>query len=130
MAVCNVAPYRPKFDLSAFVQGLMDDADSVTLPELVETLDHEVEQTEGSLARDAHMRFAQLRYVNSLKRVGQMLRTGQVPADLTPRERLAIRALHIDLKEVPDSLAEAFEKVTLPPGVFGESFYLQHRLAS
>ena len=125
-----VTAFRPQFDLSSFVQGLMESRPSFTLPDVLECVEREVEQTESAASRDATVRFTQTRYVKSLRRLSQFLSSAAVPADLTPRERLAIVALRDRLNDIGEALAAAFDQVTLPSGVFGERFDMQHRLAS
>jgi hypothetical protein len=95
-------------------------------------IEKEVLRTQRTLSRDAHTRFQQIRYMNSLNRLLRCLQSFQLPADLTPRERLALRALSQALSvndAVPDALAHVLDQVTLPEGMFATGLAI-HRMAS
>jgi uncharacterized protein (DUF2336 family) len=113
---------KAKLDLPAFVQGaILASSEPLSLPWAVGEIDSEVLRTQRSLSRDSHMRFQQILYMNSLNRLLGCLRTCVLPADLTPRERLAFRALSQALSvstQVPDALAQVLDQVTLPEGMF------------
>lgn len=120
--------YVPRNDLFAFVESF---AKSSSLEDVLERLQREIHDTECNFSRDARTRFEQMRYLNSLRRVLGLLHNSVVPADLTPRERLAICGLRQCItKQVPVELAFAFKQVTLPAGMFGQNFEVRHRLAS
>ncbi len=122
---------RPKYDLKAFVEEMVERCGhAITLTQAVAEVDHEIEVTKAGFSRDHRTRFEQVRYVNSLTRLEHFLAAHEVPADLTPRERLAIRNISMVINGgVPASLADAFMQVTLPTGVFGQSFELRNRVA-
>lgn len=123
--------YKRNFDLPAFVDALIaSNSGRLTLTETVTEIDHEIAEVERSLSRDSHMRFQQMRYINSLGRLVQFLRSSTLPTDLTPRERLAICTLSDYIGNQPEALVAGFHQVTLPKGIFGQSFELAHRLAS
>ena len=104
---------RPHYDLPGFVDTLIHDTKGhVTVDNAVLEIDHEIATVERSLSRDSHERFQQMRYVKSLGRLVQFLRSHQLPADMTPRERLAIKNLGDFLGSAPEKLAEQFNNVT------------------
>lgn len=121
-----------QFDVCCFAQEMVQaGSGAIELSDAITRIEHETDATKQEISRDPHVRFQQIRYLNSLSRLHEFLSTHVLPKDLTPRERLAIRALGTGLRRaVPDALAFALEKVTLPAGVFGESFDIRHRLAS
>src|SRR5450755_239200 len=82
--------YVPRNDLSAFVEGLTQTS---SLDDTLGRLQQEIHDTECNFSRDPRTRFEQVRYLNSLNRISAFLRSAIIPADLTPRERLAIRGL-------------------------------------
>ena len=124
---------KPSYDLPAFVQGLIQaSAGRLTVPATASELDSEVLHTQRNLSRDAHTRFQQIRYMNSLNRLLRCLQSHVLPADLTPRERLAFRALSQALSvshQVPVALASVLDQVTLPEGMFATGTAM-YRLAS
>jgi hypothetical protein len=124
---------RPSYDLPAFVQGVIQaSAGPLSVPMTASEIDSEVMRTQGSLSRDAHTRFQQIRYMNSLNRLLQCLKSYELPADLTPRERLAFRHLSQALsvnQQVPSALASVLDQVTLPEGMYATTTGM-HRLAS
>ena len=124
---------KPSYDLPAFVQGLIQaSAGRLTVPATASELDSEVLHTQRNLSRDAHTRFQQIRYMNSLNRLLQCLKSSELPADLTPKERLAFRVLNHALsssQHVPLSLSTALDSVTLPEGMYATNSGM-FRLAS
>jgi hypothetical protein len=98
----------------------------------VAEIDSEILRTQRSLSRDSHTRFQQIRYMNSLNRLLHCLQNCVLPADLTPRERLAFRALNQALSvndAVPGALARLLGQVTLPEGMFATGIAM-HRTAN
>jgi hypothetical protein len=124
---------RPSFDLPAFVQGVIQaNSGPLSVPVTAAEIDSEVMRTQRNLSRDAHTRFQQIRYMNSLNRLLQCLKSYELPADLTPRERLAFRALSQALsvnQQVPAELSSVLHQVTLPEGMYANSTGM-HRMAS
>jgi len=124
---------RPNLDLPAFVQGVIHSSSGpLSVRSTVAEIEKEVLRTQRDLSRDAHTRFQQIRYMNSLNRLLRCLQSFQLPADLTPRERLAFRALSQALSvndAVPDALAHVLDQVTLPEGMFATGLAI-HRMAS
>ena len=124
---------RPNLDLPAFVQGLIQASSrSLSVRQTVSEIDSEVSRTQRDLSRDAHTRFQQIRYMNSLNRLLRCLQSHVLPDDLTPRERLAFRALNQALSvndAVPQALAQVLDQVTLPEGMFASGIAI-HRMAS
>ena len=124
---------KPSYDVPAFVQGLIQaSAGRLTIPATASELDSEVLRMQRNLSRDAHTRFQQIRYMNSLNRLLQCLKSHELPADLTPKERLACRVLNHALsssQHVPLSLSTALDSVTLPEGMYATNSGM-FRLAS
>jgi hypothetical protein len=122
---------RPSFDLPAFVQGVIEASSGrLAVAGTIAAIDREVLRTQRELSRDSHTRFQQIRYLNSLSRLQRCLQSHQLPADLTPRERLAFRALSEAMNdETPSALASALCKVTLPEGMFATGIAV-HRYAT
>jgi hypothetical protein len=124
---------KPSFDLPAFVQGVIQASSGpLSVPVTTAEIDSEVMRTQLNLSRDAHTRFQQIRYMNSLNRLLQCLKSYELPADLTPKERLAFRVLSQALsvnRQVPVELTSALLQVTLPEGMYATSTGV-HRMAS
>jgi hypothetical protein len=124
---------KQSFDLPAFVQGVIQASRGpLSVPGTAAEIDSEVMRTQRDLSRDAHTRFQQIRYMNSLNRLLQCLKSCVLPTDLTPRERLAFRALSQALsvnQQVPIELTSALHQVTLPEGMYATATGM-HRLAS
>ncbi len=124
---------KPSFDVPAFVQGVIGaNSGRLSVPATSAEIDNEVARTQRTLSRDSHTRFQQTRYMNSLNRLQQCLKSHALPADLTPRERLALHALSQALSaddQVLIALSSALDTVTLPEA-FPTGIALQHRLAS
>jgi len=125
---------KPSFDLPAFVQGVIDaNSGHLSVTATAAEIDSEVSNTERVLSRDSQTRFQQIRYMNSLNRLLNCLKSCVLPTDLTPRERLAFRALSQALSvgdQAPLALASVLDQVTLPEGMSPMGSTLHHRLAS
>jgi hypothetical protein len=125
---------RHRLDLPAFVQGVIEaNSGHPSVTATAAEIDSEVSNTQRDLSRDSQTRFQQIRYVNSLNRLLNCLKSSVLPADLTPRERLAFHALSQALSvsdQAPLALASVLDQVTLPEGMSRMSATLHHRLAS
>ncbi|GEM_PF-3811079 len=124
---------KPTFDLPSFVRTLISASPGpLSIPWTTTQIDNEVTQVQRNMSRDAHTRFQQVRYMNSLNRLQQCLKTCELPADLTPRERLAFKTLSqaLSTNQHAAELTTLLDQVTLPEGLFATSGLNLQRMAS
>ncbi len=104
---------KAKFDLPDFIDGLKQHP----LAQVIAEIEKEIQQVEGSLARDSRMKYTQVFYARSLSRILGLLKENTVPLDLTPKESTAFQELVHAIgqnEEVPPSLIAAFRQLQTP----------------